>query len=266
MTQRGMIATVGSAYSAMKAICDHSFEGKTAGMQCYREFLSTNLKQIQISKEYDNGLFGFNKYQQSGLVPGSYVISDGSLPDALVDAEVDGVDVANKKVTLSLVLTDNGTIAEVAEAMGCKYFGDICTVAVMYPKADGSYGFGAVRFTYKSGASVLESFTVAATGDAVAVSPTFTSNTLKVEVRMSSGLATEASADSTYMAAITSRKVNGNWRRSKAQFDVTDAVPTFAQAISTYPVGQERFINLRLRRGRGGKREYHRNYGDGAGL
>ena len=243
MSQRCMVATVGTAYSAMKSICDHSFEEKTAGMQCMREFMSANLKLIQVSKEYDNGLFGFNKYQQSGLVPGSYVISDGSLPDALVDAEIDGVDVANKKVTLTLVLTDNGTIAEVADAMGCKHFDDICTVAVMYPKADGSYGFGAVRFTYKSGTSVLNSFTVAVTGDALTATPSFTSNTLKVVVRMSSELATEASATSTYMAAITSRKVNGNWRRSKAQFDVTDAVPTFAQAISTYPVGQQRFLN-----------------------
>ena len=243
MSQRCMVATVGTAYSAMKSICDHSFEEKTAGMQCMREFMSANLKLIQVSKEYDNGLFGFNKYQQSGLVPGSYVISDGSLPDALVDAEIDGVDVANKKVTLTLVLTDNGTIAEVADAMGCKIFGDICTVAVMYPKADGSYGFGAVRFTYKSGTSVLNSFTVAGTGDALTATPSFTSNTLKVVVRMSSEFATQASATNTYMAAITSRKVNGNWRRSKAQFDVTDAVPTFAQAISTYPVGQERFLN-----------------------
>jgi hypothetical protein len=54
---------------------------------------------------------------------------------------------------------------------------------------------------------------------------------------------TGATAENTYMAAITSRKVNGNWLRSNAQFDVVDAVPTFAQAISTYPVGQERFLN-----------------------
>lgn len=60
---------------------------------------------------------------------------------------------------------------------------------------------------------------------------------------MSSDLATGASDENTYMAAITSRKVNGEWRRSKAQFDVQDATPTFAQAISTYPVGQERFLN-----------------------
>ena len=45
------------------------------------------------------------------------------------------------------------------------------------------------------------------------------------------------------MAAITSRKVNGTWLRSDAQFDVTDATSTFAQAIATYPVGQERFLN-----------------------
>lgn len=243
MTQRCYVSTCGNAYSAMKSICDHSFEGKTAGMQCMREFMSSNLKQLQICKEYDNGFFGFNKYKEPGLQPGSYVVSKGSLPDALVDAEIDSVSVANDKVTLTLALTSNGTIAEVAEAMGCKNFGDICTVAVMYPKADGNYGFGAVRFTYVSGSTVLESFTVAVTGDAAAATPTFATNTLKVEVRMSAKLATTATAGNTYMVAITSRKVNGNWLRSNAQFDVTDATPTFAQAISTYPVGQERFMN-----------------------
>ena len=243
MSQRCMLSTCGAAYSAMKSICDHSFEEKSAGKQCMREFMSTNLKQIQLSKEYDNGFFGFNKYKEPGLQAGSYVISKGSLPDALVDAVIDSVNVADKKVALALVPTMSGTIAEVAEAMGCKNFGDICTVAVMYPKADGSYGFGAVRFTYKSGATVLESFSVAVTGDIAGATPSFTSDTLKVEVRMSTELATGATAENTYMAAITSRKVNGNWLRSNAQFDVLDATPTFAQAISTYPVGQERFLN-----------------------
>ena len=243
MSQRCIFSTCGLAYAAMKCICDHSFEGKTAGMQCMREFMSTNLKLIQISQEYDNGFFGFANYKESALHAGSYVIAKGSLPDALVDAEIDSVNVANKKVSLVLVPTMNGTIAEVADAMGCKNFGDICTVAVMYPKADGIYGFGAVRFTYKSGATVLDSFAIAVTGDAAGATPTFSTNTLKVDVRMSSDFATGATADNTYMAAITSRKMNGNWLRSNAQFDVTDAVPTFAQAISTYPVGQERFLN-----------------------
>jgi uncharacterized membrane protein YgcG len=225
----------------MKSICDHSFEGKSAGMQCMREFMSVNLKQIQISKEYDNGLFGFNKYHESGLVPGCYIISDGSLPAALADVEVDSMNVADKKMTLSLAPAV--TIVDVAEAMGIKNFGDICTVAIMYPKADGYYGFGAVRFTYGSGASVLESFSVAVTGDIAAATPSFVANTMKVEVRMAYDLAANTAADNTYLAAITSRKVNGSWLRSFAQFDVEDATPTFASAISTYPVGQERFLN-----------------------
>ena len=243
MVQRCMITTIGSAYSAMKSICDHSFEGKSAGMPCMREFSSRNMMLLRTSQEYNNGFYGFNKYQQPGLVPGSYVISDGSLPEALVDACIDSVDASGKKVTMTLVLTDGGTVAEVAEAMGCKNFGDMCTVALMYPKANGSYGFGAVRFTYISGASVLDSFSVAVTGDAVTATPTFTANKLKLTVRMVADFATDASADRTYMTAITSRKVNSNWLRSKAQFNVTDATPSFAEAIATYPIGQERFLN-----------------------
>ena len=162
MSQRCLLSTCGAAYSAMKCICNHSFEDKTSGMQCMREFMSANLKEIKLSKELGYDFFGFNNYKQSGLVPGSYIISDGSLPNALVDAQVDSVDATNKKVTLALTTAANGTIGEVAGAMGCRLFGDMCTVAVMYPKADGSYGFGAVRFTYKSGATVLESFEVAA--------------------------------------------------------------------------------------------------------
>lgn len=243
MSQRCLLSTIGAAYSAMKSICDHSFEGKSAGMQCMREFMSSNLKQIQISKEYDNGLFGFNYYRESTFKPGSYIISKGSLPKALVDAAIDSVAVADGKVTMALASTASGTIGEVAEAMGCKNFGDMCTVAVMYPKADDSYGFGAVRFTYVSGATVLESFQVAVIGDIASASPSFADNTLKVEVRMAYNLATTATAASAYLAAITSRKVNGSWLRSTAQFNVTDALPTFAEAISTYPVGQERFLN-----------------------
>lgn len=241
MTQRCMVATVGTAYSAMKGICDHSFEGKSAGLQCMRSFMSSNLKQIQISKEYNNGLFGFNKYHQSGLVPGCYIIADGSLPVALPDAEVGSVNVADKKLSLSLA--SGITIADIAEAMGCKNYGDMCTVAIMYPKSDGSYGFGAVRFTFGSGASVLESFSVAVIGDIAAATPSYTAHVLKVEVRMAYNFAVEATADNTYLAAITSRKVNGSWLRSFAQFDVEDAAPTFATAIATYPVGQERFLN-----------------------
>lgn len=243
MSQRCIMSTCGMAYSAMKCICDHSFEGKTAGLQCMREFNSKNIKQLQLSKEYDNGFFGFNMFKQPGLVAGSYVISDGSLPTPLPDAQMDSVNPTEGKVTITLALTEEGATGEVAEALGCKLFGDMCSIALMYPKADGSYGFGAVRLTYRSGASVLESFTVAVTGDIAGATTSFAANTLKVEVRTAYKLADGATTDNTYYVGITSRHVNGSWLRSPAQFDVEEATPTFAAAIATYPVGQERFLN-----------------------
>ena len=243
MTQRCLVATIGAAYSGMKCICDHSFEDLTAGMQCMRKFMHENLKQIRINMEYGNSFYGYCKFQESSLVPGSYIISSGSLPKSLANAMIESVDATSGKVTLLLVSTTNGTVAEVVEAMGCKLFGDMCTVALMYPKADGSYGFGAVRFTYKSGESVLESLTVAVIGDIDSVVPSFTANALKVEVRVAYKLDAGATAEKAYMAAITSRSVNGSWLRSPAQFNVQDATPTFAAAISTYPIGQERFLN-----------------------
>ena len=241
MAQRCIITTVSAAYSAMKCICNHSFEEATAGMQSMRVFNSKNYKKIRLAQESGDSSFGFCLYQQSGLVAGSYIISAGSLPDSCPNAVVSSVDTANGKVSLQLAL--GSTIADIAEPLGCRLFGDMCTVVVIYPKTDGNYGFAAVRFTYHSGTTVVDSFTVGVTGDAVEASTSFESNTFKVEIRMAHPLASGASTSNTYMTAIASRYVNGKWLRSNAKFTVTDAMPTFAQAIVTYPVGQERFLN-----------------------
>lgn len=45
--QRAIMATVMQAYSAGKAIFDHSFEGYAVGAQCQRRFLSLNAKMLR---------------------------------------------------------------------------------------------------------------------------------------------------------------------------------------------------------------------------
>ena len=239
MSQRCILATIGSAYSAMKVICDHSFEGKTAGRQCMSEFMHANLRQAMLTK--DSGFYGFNNYGEKGLVAGSYIVSDGSLPVPAVDMEIASVNTANKRITIAAVIAE--TVAEIAADLGMVNFGDICTFTIMYPKKDGFYGFGAVRLTYKQGESVADSFAVEKAGDVVSASISVSGGKLNVVADMYYEFATSASTSNTYAVAVLSRKVNGNWLRSKAQFDVTDATPTFAAALSTYPVGQERFLN-----------------------
>lgn len=71
MQQRAIMATVVSAYSRMKAICDHSFEGIEIGTKNMSEFmrnniklLSANMPQINVP-EYKSGQFALNPYMIS---------------------------------------------------------------------------------------------------------------------------------------------------------------------------------------------------------
>lgn len=243
MAQRCLVATTGSAYAAMKSICNHSFEDVTAGMQCMRTFMSENLKQLRLCKESCNGFYAFNNYQDSGLVPGSYIISKGSLPDSCPNAAITNVTVASKQLSIDVAAGNSTT--ELTNEMGCKNFGDTCTIAIMYPKSNGSYGFGAVRFTYKQADTVQDSFTIDVFGDVTSATSSYGATGLTLTVRMSREFAANATTGNTYVAAIASRMMNGVWHRSNAQFDVQNATPTFDQAIATYPVGVERILNGR---------------------
>ena len=220
MTQRCIIATVAAAYSAMKSVCNHSFEECTAGMHCMSRFTSRNYKQVRLAMESGDTTHGFCKYQQSGLVAGSYIISEGSLPDPCPDAVVSSIDIAGRKITIDLA--SGNSIAAIAKTMGLRHAGSLCTVVLMYPKASGNYGFGAVRLAYKGGSTTTDVFAVDVIGDVVEATPAYTSNVLKVEVTMSRGLSSAATPANTYLAAIASRYVNGIWLRSDAQFNVTE--------------------------------------------
>ena len=69
MKQRAIISTVGSAYSAMKAICDHSFEGVTAGRESMAEFIALNTSLVRQSINNSNGFFGINNYFRLHVCP-----------------------------------------------------------------------------------------------------------------------------------------------------------------------------------------------------
>ena len=241
MTQRCMIATIGQAYAALKVICDHSFEGISGGNLSRNEFMSANLKAIRLSKEYGNGFFGFVKNGEQMLVPGSYILSKGSLDDCAPDMSVRSVLSANKIITIDAALGQD--ISEIADSLGVRNFGDMATFCVMYPLRDGGYAFGAVRLTYKQGADVAGSFDVAFTGSLKAASIQFSSNTLAVLMTADKEMKVGAIADDVAIAAIASRNANGKWLRSNARFDMQNCEPTFDEAIATYPVGEERFLN-----------------------
>lgn len=89
--QRAIMATVLQAYSAGKAIFDHSFEGKSVPDGSMRRFMSLNLRRLRSAIAEDLAGDGTNTTPGRVVAPGSttpvpfaYRISEGSYPNQLL--------------------------------------------------------------------------------------------------------------------------------------------------------------------------------------
>lgn len=88
--QRAIMATCMAAYSAMKAIEDHAFQGKSKGSENQREFMSRNLNKMrnELIKYLDtNPLITAQKFVAVGpktptILPCAWIISRGTLPNS----------------------------------------------------------------------------------------------------------------------------------------------------------------------------------------
>lgn len=85
--QRIIMATVTKAYSLMKAICDHSFEGLSMGAKCMNRFNQLNAAMLRgyVQECINNGMFeneivDFTVKGSNRLPVNPWVISSGSLP------------------------------------------------------------------------------------------------------------------------------------------------------------------------------------------
>ena len=90
MIQRIIMNTIMQAYSAMKEICDHSFENVTAGANTMQVFMKRNLDfaRQKISQMQGQGvdfydMFNFVPLGEKKFVPNQYLISTGSLPQVI---------------------------------------------------------------------------------------------------------------------------------------------------------------------------------------
>lgn len=84
--QRMNMATVSAAYSALKVICDHSFEGKSYGSECMGEFMKRNLSIVK------NLYYSLNGKGNPYIIPNSYMVSRGSLPTVAIKSLLTGSD------------------------------------------------------------------------------------------------------------------------------------------------------------------------------
>lgn len=97
--QRTLMNTVVQAYSLLKPICDHSFEGVPVGRRSMQEFVKRNANIMRSKLTAAGTAYGavkaFCPIGRSYVAPNEFIVSDGSLPKVYVTSNMQLFTAAN---------------------------------------------------------------------------------------------------------------------------------------------------------------------------
>lgn len=237
MQQRALMATAVTAYSKMKAICDHSFEGIEVGSKTMGEFIKNNLNILSSAMPEIN----VTEYKSQTFADNKYMVSKGTLVP--VNASLNG---NNVRFDTGLAITsgDNITWGNIASKMGIKQNG-MLTFVVIYEKQclwlrikfnveiwDTIPKIGSQGFT-----NDLSNF------DAVEGNSLELSDIITINKGESGNYYFEAKLNSNdAAAAIVSERVENSWKRSTAYLNGNISY-LFDAAFSTYPINTTLLLN-----------------------
>lgn len=239
MRQRMLMTTVGAAYSYLKVIADHSFEGKTVGQQCMAEFMRLNLNKFRAGAKDDNAAYAFNSYKDKLINPMRYILSAGSLPELPF--------VVNKanQIELQYNVKEIATAQDVYDAMGIKQDDLITFVWVVGNSSltKGIFGYTPTRLNIVR-LHADKVGTISKPHDAF----TFDANhgDLDINVTSQGGVLKLTSTEANFGAVILSRKVGGQWLRSNSAMAGNKSIiagVSVGNQLGTYPIESELILN-----------------------
>lgn len=237
MAQRCLLKTISLAYSAMKSILDHSFEGVSYGALSMRHFQSINFNLVKAARFTTAKTIGYAKYGDSTPNLGQYVIAQGSLNQPNFQAFTLGVQGSG----ISIAVSDVTTVADFATKLGIG-LGELITICAQIQSTKNAVAFTWVRFTLPADA-------------AANISEIKVESNLNVEASFDNGVSAVVSvadfgADSAKGAlytAIRSKYGSNGWMRSKAVLNLVTGSLTYEdeykEALHTYPTGAEYPLN-----------------------
>lgn len=239
MRQRMLMATVGAAYSYLKAITDHSFEGKTVGQQNMNEFMRLNLNKFREASLNNSAAYTFNAYQDKLINPMRFIIAKGSIP------AMPFVINATNQIELSYNVADASTAEKVYEVMGLNK-GDMVTF--VWVVGTSSLVGGIFKYTPNRLNIVRlkadKAGTIATPHDAFS----FESNhdDLDINISKQGDVLKLSSTIANIGAVILSRQSNGVWLRSDAVMAGNKSIyegVTVGNQLGTYPIESELILN-----------------------
>lgn len=246
MAQRCLLKTISLAYSSMKSILDHSFEGIPYGARSMRHFQSLNFNLVQAARFASTKTIGYAKYGDSTPNLGQYVIAQGSLNQPNFHAFTVSVQGSG----ISIAVSDVATVADFATKLGIG-LGELITVCAQIQSNKNAVAFAWVRFTLPSDATA-------------GISDIKVESNLSVEASFDSGVSAVVTvadfgadtAKGVLYTAIRSMYSANGWLRSKAVLNLVTGTLVYEDeyktALHTYPTGQEYPLNGSDATGNGG--------------
>lgn len=237
MRGRMIMSTVMQAVSAMAPIIDHSFDGVPTGQPCISEFIRRNYALIKAdvaAHPASGNSFALSEYQEKGLKPGNYLMSDGKalLPSSL---STDTLDAGGLLFITGASATTAGAIRAAIGFEGEDYITD-CFIT-----ADGEFVF----FRLNVSEALADDTTI--TQDNVA--QLFTVDNplgLTLSWEFSGGMITINVTGKMGVRgnAIISRKTSNGFEHNQCVLRGSGSVtPAADVALPTYPEGTEKFLN-----------------------
>ena len=240
MRQRMVMATVSAAYSYLKEICDHSFEGFGVGSPCMGEFMRLNLDALKAKAQNDAAVIAFNAYQDKNINPVPFMVSKGSLNEIVPT-------IAENKLSWSTAKgnADTTTAEGIYAALGLNQ-GDMVTFIL----CGGDFVSNAALTFAPQPLAITrlhadKQGAVASLANAFSVESNNQGN-INVDFNMGSNIVFEATCDKLVMGAvIISRKAADKWLRSNATMVVKTGIPTtsVSRQLATYPVERDLILN-----------------------
>lgn len=249
MKNRMILTTSSAAYAAMKEIVDHSFQGYVYGLQNMSRFQSVNNKLLRANLEAATSQFAYANYGDARVLPGAYVISEGSLAPIPTAMFACAISAAN---SVAFTLQPGVTAAEltanaVISALGLQ-IGELATLCFLADcGTEAGYKFGFIRLTVRAAGDVqltaqniTDYFTIESNA------PVAITSVADGKVVITATIDGVQAAGGLCYGCIHSANENGTWKRSDCRMTIADGTalePTATQAIATYPVGGSKILN-----------------------
>lgn len=251
--QRAIMATTMHAYSALREICDHSFEGINYGQKSMNYFVSENARMIRSAAQ------SVNLSIYKGIaVSNAYIISQGSLMPVIPYVGSAG---DNKFFVMNINDNMGSTFGDFMAVFGATAVGDMVTFVHMVdnPGSNASVYWlrlklteenkSIVIYTGSTPVDVLEYITEGT--DYETNIDNFSTSDFPILIKKSNEklILTIASGSlisapiSQSLGIIVSRKSNTGWLRSSSTMVNLFDTYNYAEAIASYPENGEKILN-----------------------